>query len=152
MVHGDVPTRDALASVVDTVRRHRRPDVPGHPLNRLAGERWLRARLLAEPGLVGAPELWPVEGTVARSSVKEPSPAAAVGSDEAGQPVVVVASTGIDLDLVPAAADVRLAFAPGARLVLVVPERDAHPVTRALAGALVDPATVVALPADWRAG
>ena len=34
----------------------------------------------------------------------------------------------------PFAADARLAADPGARLVLVVPERDAHPVTRALAG------------------
>ena len=57
---------------------------------------------------------------------------------------------GIDLGLVPMAADLRLAHAPGARLVLVVPERDAHPVTRRLAAALVEPAEVVALPGDWR--
>jgi hypothetical protein len=63
---------------------------------------------------------------------------------------VAVASTGIDLDLLPTAADLRLAHAPSARLVVVVPERDAHPVTRALASSLVDPAEVVALPGDWR--
>ena len=56
--------------------------------------------------------------------------------------MVVVTSTGIDLDLVPTAADLRLAHAPGARLVLAVPERDAHPVTRRLAGELVEPAEV----------
>jgi hypothetical protein len=50
---------------------------------------------------------------------------------------------GIDLDLVPTAADVRLAAGlPGARLVLAVPERDDHPVTRALAAMLTEPAEV----------
>jgi hypothetical protein len=52
---------------------------------------------------------------------------------------VVVASTGIDLDLVPTAADVRDREAPDARLVLAVPPRDASPVTRDLAGALLRP-------------
>jgi hypothetical protein len=51
---------------------------------------------------------------------------------------------------VPAAADARLAHARDARLVLVVPERDAHPVTAALAAELVHPAEVVTVPDDWR--
>jgi hypothetical protein len=76
----------------------------------------------------------------------------ALGKDEAtGLEVVVACSVGIHLDLVPAAADARLALAPEARLVLVVPERDAHPVTRALAERLQHPAHLVALPGDWRA-
>ena len=70
-------------------------------------------------------------------------PAAASGTDLDGSPLVVVCSVGIDLDLVPSAADVRLADGRGARLVLAVPERDVHPVTVALAGMLADPATVV---------
>ncbi|MCU1485234.1 MAG: hypothetical protein JWN67_1980, partial [Actinomycetia bacterium] len=65
------------------------------------------------------------------------------GIDAEGRPVVVVASVGVDLDLVPAAADARLADGRGARLVLAVAERDAHPVTRALAAALADPAEIV---------
>ncbi len=141
---------DALESVIATVGAQRRPGAPAHPLNRLAAERWLRSRLVAEPALVGARELVAVEGALPRVSVKESSPAAAVGVDADGAPVVVVASTGIDLDLVPAAADARVAHAPDARLVLVVPERDAHPVTAALAAALVDPAELVAVPGDWR--
>jgi hypothetical protein len=94
--------------------------------------------------------LWPVEGTVPRSNVKDAVPAAAVGVDRHGGSLVVVCSTGIDLDLVPMAADVRLAHAPDARLVLVLPERDAHPVTRSLAAALAVPAEIVTLPGDWR--
>ncbi len=149
IIHGDLPAPEALASVVDSVRRHRRADAPAHPLNRLAAERWLRRRVLDEPGLAGAVALEPAEPTVRRDSVKDVAPAVAVGHDGDGS-VVVACSTGIDLDLVPAAADAREAHAPGARLVLLLPERDAHPVTARLAAALRDPAEVRTVPADWR--
>lgn len=151
IIHGDVPAPAALARVFDEVRRHRRSDAPPHPLGRLAAERWLRAAVVARPGLVDALDLVATEGTVPRPSVKEPAPAIAFGRDVAGTPVVVACSVGVDLDLVPAAADARLALAPGARLVLVVPERDVHPVTARLAAALVSPAEVRAVPDDWRA-
>ena len=45
----------------------------------------------------------------------------------------------------------RLGHAPDARLVLVLPERDAHPITRALAASLAAPAEIVTRPGDWRA-
>jgi hypothetical protein len=61
-------------------------------------------------------------------------------------------STGVDLDLVPSAADDRLLHAPGGRLVLVVPARDVHPVTVALCGQLVDRAEIAAVEGDWRDG
>lgn len=150
MLHGEVPTPAALASVVDTVRAVRRPGASPHPLNRLGAERWLRRRVLADPSLVGAVDLVAVEGTLARNGVKDVMAAAAVGTGVDGHPVVVVASVGIDLDLVPTAADVRARYAPGARLVLVLPERDAHATTRALAEALVEPAEIVTRPGDWR--
>jgi hypothetical protein len=67
-----------------------------------------------------------------------------------GPDAVLVCSVGVDLDLVPAAAEARLALASDARLLLVVPERDDHPVTRALAARLKQPAEVVAVSGDWR--
>ena len=71
--------------------------------------------------------------------------AAGLGDD--GEPVVVVCSVGIDLDLVPFASDARGALGPpGARLLLAVPERDDHAVTRALALELLDPAHVRPVP------
>lgn len=153
LLHGELPPEAAVAKVVSSVREHRRAGATPHPLNRLAAERWLRARLLAEPSLVGAAELHAVAPTRRRASVKDVVPAPATGVDRAGMPVVVVASVGIDLDLVPSAADVRARDAePDARLVLVVPERDAHAATRALAGRLVHPAEVVTVPGDWAAG
>jgi hypothetical protein len=150
LVHGDVPTAEALASVVESVRSHRRGGAPMHPLARLASERWLRASLVADPGVIGMRSLEPVESTIARGSVKDVTAAVAIGVDEGGAPVVVACSVGIDLDLVPAAADARASYAPGARLVLVLPSRDAHPVTRRLAAALSEPAEVVELTSDWR--
>ncbi len=150
MVHGDVPTADALASVVSQVRQHRRAGDLTHPLARLAPERWLRSTLVREPDLVGARRLEAIEPTLPRENLKDPSPAIALGAMTDGDEVVVACSVGVDLDLVPAAADARLAAAPRARLVLAVPERDAHPVTRRLAAALAEPAEIVTVPDDFR--
>lgn len=150
MVHGDRPTAEALAAAVAAVRRVRRPDAPTHQVNQLGGERWMRAILVRRPGLVGASSLTPAPSPVERTDLRQRAPAPAVGVDVDGRPLVVVCSTGIDVDLVPAAADARLADGRDARLVIVVPEVDDHPLTRALAAALRDPAQVVALPGDWR--
>lgn len=150
MIHGRLPTADALASVVDAVLAQRRPDASPHPLNRLAAERWLRALVIEAPEVVGATSLAPVDPPLPRDNVKDAAPAAALGTDAAGAPVLVVCSSGIDLDLVPTAADARQWHAPDARLVLVVPERDAHPVTLELAAALRVPAEVVAVAGHWR--
>ena len=151
MVHGDRPSAEAMAAAVAAVRKVRRADAPSHELQSLAAERWLRSVVVRRPELAGAAELTPAPSPVVRSDLRSRAPAPAVGVDADGQPVVVVCSTGIDVDLVPAAADARLAADPDARLVLVVPEADDHPVTRTLAGALRDPAEVRPVPGDWRA-
>lgn len=144
MVHGDVPTPEALRMVIDAVAPHRQPGAEPHPLNRLAAERAIRALLVREPALVGARFLSPVDPPTPRTSVKDTVPCVSAGESESGEPVVVVCSTGIDLDVVPWAADARAALGdPGARLLIVLPERDAVSVTRALAGALRVPAVVV---------
>ena len=143
LLTGDQPDEDRLRAVVELVRRHRRTDAENHPLQLLAAARWLRSQLIADPGLVGADHLAPLAPTVEPPDLRTPWPAPATGIDLDGQPLVVVASTGVDLDLVPAAADARLADGRGARLVLAVPPRDLHPVTVALAAALAQPAEVV---------
>ncbi len=150
MVHGDVPTAAALAAAVTAVRDVRRPDVPTHQVNQLAGERWMRAILVRRPEVVGAASLIPAPSPVERTDLRQLAPAPATGVDIEGRPLVVVCSTGVDVDLVPAAADARLTDDRGARLVLVVPEVDDHPLTRSLAAALQEPAEVIALPGDWR--
>jgi hypothetical protein len=144
LVHGDVPPVDALAGVVAAVSEHRRPGAPPHPLNRLGAERLLRSRLIEDPAVVGALALGPAPPPVPRVNLKDPVPCVATGVDDTGRPLVVVCSVGIDLDVVPFAADAWAAtFRPDARLVIAVPPRDDHPVTRALASKLRQPAEVV---------
>ena len=137
MVHGDESSEDALHAAVRIVCEQRPAD--------LATERWLRSVVVHRPELVGCRGLAPVAPPLPRRDLRVPQAAAALGDG-----VLVACSVGIDLDLVPTAADTRLAHAPDARLVLVVPEGDDHPVTRALAAALREPAEVRTVPAEWR--
>jgi hypothetical protein len=151
MVHRELAPVDQLSRVVDIVREHRRPGAPRHPLNQLVPERWLRAVLCRNPGIVGLASLRPAPGVRARANLTERDIAIAAGAAADGAPVVVACSVGITLDLVPTAADAREAVDPFARLLLAVPERDDHPGTRRLAARLCSPADVVPVPGDWRA-
>ena len=151
MVHGGLAPVDQLSRVVDIVREQRRPGAPRHPLNQLVPERWLRAVLCRNPGIVGVASLRPAPGVRARANLTERDIAIAAGAAADGAPVVVACSVGIALDLVPTAADAREAIDPFARLLLAVPERDDHPGTRRLAARLRSPADVVPVPGDWRA-
>lgn len=150
MMNADLPDADALAKAAAVVGGHRRPDAVRHPLNQLVPERWMRALVIAEPGLVGAAELAPVESAVRRRNLRDTAPASAAGTDLDGRPLVVTCSVGADLELVPTAADDRALHAPDGRLVLVMPERDAVPVTRTLAAALARPAEVCTVPGEWK--
>jgi hypothetical protein len=151
MMWAELSELDALGRATDLVRAHRQPTAARHPLNQLVPERWLRSVVIAHPELVGAAELHAVGGAVPRTGLRAEGVASALGVDAQGDALVVSCSTGVHLDLVPTAADDRLTHAPGARLVLVVPEADARTVTTELAAHLVHPAHVVALPGDWRA-
>jgi hypothetical protein len=137
MVHAGRPSVDALRRAVEVVRAQR-------PLD-LAASRWLRSVVVRRPELIGLGALEPASPPVPRGDLRARTSAFAVADG-----VVVACSTGIDLDLVPTAADGRLMHQPEARLVLVLAERDDHPVTRALAAALVQPGEVVTVPDDWR--
>lgn len=138
MLHGDVPTVASLARIVAAVAVCRQPGAPPHPLNRLAAERLLRWRLLEQPELIGAAALEAAEPPVRRENLKDPVPCVATGRRPDGTPLVVVCSAGVDLDVVPYAADARLAHGePGVGdLVIVTPSRDRLPVIVEIAGAL----------------
>ncbi len=133
MLHGNKPTVEALAGVVDAVRGHRQVDAPLHPLNRLGAERFLRWLAINDPSRVGALHLRSADPPVPRPNLKDPIPCVALGETADGTSVVVVCSVGIDLDLVPFALDARQMYGPDAELVLLVPERDASPVTQRVA-------------------
>jgi hypothetical protein len=145
MVHGKLPPDAALHRVVDIVQEKRRPGARRHPLNQLVPERWLRWTIRNDPSRVGLGPVEPAPLPRPRRGLRERDVAAGVADG-----VVVVCSVGIDLDLVPAAAEARLALDPESDLVLVVPDRDDHPVTRALAGRLSTGAEVRTVAGDWR--
>lgn len=152
MLHSGVPAAEQLARVVKIVRDLRQSDADRHPLNQLAPERWLRAELCRIPQAIGLVGLRPVAAAVPRQGLRESDIAVATGEADDGRSVVVACSVGIDLDLVPAAADARAAVDPGADLWLVLPERDDHPSSLRMAAHLHDPARIVSVPDTWRSG
>lgn len=148
VMHPDLTPQQSLAEVVAQVLEHRRRDAAPHPINRLVRERWLRSELLDEPGRAGLAALVAVEAVTPRDGLLVRKPAFAYGP---GERVVVACSVGIDLDLVPAAAEV--AAREGAeRIVLVLPERDDHPVTRAVAARCRLPVEVHVAGVPWPSG
>ncbi len=144
MLHGDRPPLVALQGVVEAVAPHRVLNAAPHALNRIATERLLRASLINAPGIVGAARLVANDPPVPRLNVKDPVPCVATGVDAQGDALTVVCSVGIDLDLVPFAADARTRH--GGRLIVVVPERDAHAVTLDLLSLLREPVELVTVP------
>jgi hypothetical protein len=148
LIHGDKPTAVALADAASLVRGLRVREGAPHPVNRLARERWLRAQLLVDPGLIGLDELAPISPPMARRNVKDPAPAAAIGVAGNGEIVLVVCTVGVDLDWVPIAADLVSRERPD-RIIAVLPQRDLLPVQRELAALLPVPVNLVALEGDW---
>ena len=143
MLHGDVPTVESLARVVEAVAEHRRVGAPRHPLNRLAAERFVRWRIVDDPSLVGMSSVTSVPPPVPRVNLKDPVPCVALGDGPEGRRVIVC-SAGVDLDLVPFAADAALAYG-GDELLLVLPARDQVRATEELAAALHHPAAFATL-------
>ena len=148
MIHGGDDQEQTLAAAVTIVRNHRHTGAAPHPINRLARSRWLRSLVVADPSLVGARSLEPVPPLVAMASLTEVSPASAVGLMPDDQTVAVVCAAGVDLDLVPTAADM-LECHRCDRVVLVAAERDLVDAQRRLAARLRVPYDLVAIAVPW---
>jgi hypothetical protein len=122
LLHGNKPKIEALADVVASVVKQRTPRADPHPFNRLAPERMLRARVLAEPELVGAAELVPSNSPFPRTNVLDVVPCVASGCRPDGSDIVVVFTAGADPDIVPFALDSRDFINPLADLIVAMPE------------------------------
>lgn len=140
MLHGNVPTIEALARVVAAVEPHRRPGSAPHPLNRLGQAQALRAELVDDPKLVGATRIEVMPSPLDRPNLKDAYPCVANALID-GRSVTLVISAGVDLDVVPYATDARLATGQSTRI--VVPKRDALPVQHDIAALLDDPMVIV---------
>ncbi len=143
----------ALSEAAAVVRSLRAAGAPRHPANTLARGRWLRSVLVRTPSLIGLSALTPVAPPLPWFDLPEAGPAPALGARPGlPAPVVVVCSVGVDLDLVPTAADCRLLYGSPpdeTELWLVLPEGDDLQVTRSLAARLEPPASVHVVPRRW---
>lgn len=128
-IHGHLDDDANLRRAIAAVVRHRNPGAVAHPLSRLGRQRWLRSVLMDDPSLVGVEELMPVTPLRPRDTLLGTEPTAA-----ASESVIVVCSVGVDLDLLPEAADYRNRENPDAELIVVVPERDRQLVGQSMAG------------------
>lgn len=143
LLHGDEPTQAALAEFVASVRPHREPAAAGHPLNRLARSRALRARLVAEPALIGAAAVAVTDPPIPRRNVKDDVPCVALAEVD-GTVTTVVCSAGVDLDAVPYAVDARLATGAAPCLVALAAGCDL-PIQYELADLVETPLRLVAV-------
>jgi hypothetical protein len=160
IIHGDVPTADALRGVVAAVAAHRRPGAGEHPVSRLVPERLLRWSLIQDPSPLGLVALEAAPPPTPRPNVKDRLSCSAHGRRADGTEVVVVCSVGVDLDVIPYAADARLAAAGGSgdepgvdgeadtmvETMVVAPRRDLVAITSELVAALRHPVRLVAAP------
>ena len=140
LLHGDIPTVEALATVVESVLAYRSTEAIQHPLNRLGQERYLRWQLEQDPSLVGMTMVTPHEPPQPRPNLKDPIPCVARAVGPAGQEFTLVCSVGVDVDLVGFVADVQ--STAGTAVIVVLRERDAIPLTRELLALLATPVDI----------
>lgn len=126
MVHGELPTEQALKQVIDAVLPHRTEGADQHPLNQFGVERLYRWRALQNPESVGFVSLELCDPPIKRTNVKDAVPCVAVGVTTQGTSAVAVFVNGVDLEVVPFALDA--ADRVGVNdVVIVARERDITP-------------------------
>lgn len=149
IIHSGQPVEQTLANVADLVRAHRAPGAAPHPFNRLSRERLLREQLVDNPASIGFEWVSPAQPPVARFNLADPCPAVALAGEADDVKAVVVSSVGVDLELVPFAAEARYMLASDCELVVVVPERDAVAFTREMLGRVSSGARLETVADDW---
>ncbi len=150
VINADMAPNESVAEVLAQVLTHRRRGALAHPINRLARERWVRSELLGDPGLVGLVDLAVIEPMIPRHGIRDIAIAAALGHDADGRTVLVACTVGIDLDAVPAAADLA-ARHDADRIMIVLPDRDRHALVQAVAAQSRRPVEFMTAPEPWAA-
>lgn len=150
MMNANLDPTAGLTAVCAEVRKHRAIGAEPHPINRLARERWLRAMLMNNPAAVGLDRLSPVPSLRPRAGIKDEQPAVAIGTNPEGQMIGVVCAVGLDLDLVPTAADAIITYGLDA-VTLVIPARDHYPLVDEMAALLNVPVQIWEAEEPWPA-
>jgi hypothetical protein len=105
MVHGELPTEQAMRQVIDAVLPHRNEGADPHPFNTFGVERLQRWRTMQAPTSIGFTRLSPADPPVLRTNVKDVVPCVALGTTDSGVLAAAVFVHGVDLDAVPFAVD-----------------------------------------------
>ncbi len=147
LLHADRPVEPNLVSTIELVSGHRRAGAPSHAINRIGRERWLRDVVRKNPGEWGLDNLALVEPIPPRTSLLEAGPAALM-AERGGVRTLVVCSVGVELGLIPEAADLVSRHDPDAVLILI-PARDQLPFLSRLAGRLPVPTTLASIDVPW---
>ncbi|MFM8870545.1 MAG: hypothetical protein ACKOFD_03090 [Actinomycetota bacterium] len=124
LVHGDIPTAEALSKVVASVRGHRSDGAPPHPLNSFGAERLMRARVIENPLMVNCVSVIAAEPPALRTNVKDAVPCVALGEEADGTRRILVFAHGVNLDVVPFALDAWHRLDRTARITVVLREKD----------------------------
>ena len=126
MVHGELPTEEAMRTVITAVAMHREPGANNHPFNQFGAERLHRWRALQDPRSIGFTKLEPVDPPTPRTNLKDAVPCAAIGTTGSGKLSAAVFVHGVDLDVVPFAVDVAARLGVD-EVSLVIRRRDVTP-------------------------
>jgi hypothetical protein len=105
MIHGELPTAQAMRQVIDAVLPHRTEGADSHPFNQFGVERLSRWKAIKDPSSIGFSTLAPADPPVLRTNVKDSVPCVAIGLTGAKRLSTAVFVHGIDLDCVSFAVD-----------------------------------------------
>ena len=105
MIHGELPTAQAMRQVIDAVLPHRTEGADSHPFNQFGVERLSRWKAIKDPSSIGFSTLAPADPPVLRTNVKDSVPCVAIGLTGAKRLSTAVFVHGVDLDCVSFAVD-----------------------------------------------
>lgn len=105
MIHGELPTAQAMRQVIDAVLPHRTEGADSHPFNQFGVERLSRWKAIKDPASIGFSTLAAADPPVLRTNVKDSVPCVAIGLTGAKRLSTAVFVHGVDLDCVSFAVD-----------------------------------------------
>jgi len=105
MIHGELPTAQAMRQVIDAVLPHRTEGADSHPFNQFGVERLSRWKAIKDPTFIGFSTLAPADPPVLRTNVKDSVPCVAIGLTGVKRLSTAVFVQGVDLDCVSFAVD-----------------------------------------------
>ncbi len=138
---------EKLFRVISQVMEYRNQKSEPHPLNRVARAKWMITEIVTSPKNFGLEEVQSLSMLEEVDTVTENHPAAAIGRTGAGS-VLIVASSGIDLQTIPVAAGL-LASTGAEEVWIALSPKDRHPAIINSARYLKAPSRFIEINEPW---